>query len=153
MTYEEAKHEFIDQPKMKLSASDTVEVKNMLEKYLGTLQAYDIDGALAMTKYIKGDSLVDTPQEELKKQKMVLNMFKGIKYELDYIAFHDDMDCAAQYTVTLFEKTDPKDTRPNMASFMLRPVRYKGKWYITLADSENKTIGPSKIPQVAGSKK
>lgn len=147
MSYEEAKAEFIDEPTMTLSANDTAEVNKLIENYLGTLRTYDVAGAVAQLKYQVADSVVDLPAKDKEKQMNMLNMFKGIKYELDYISFLKETDCAAKYTVTLFEIKDENDTRPNKISFMLKPVRWKNKWYLTLADSENNKVAPSEISQ------
>jgi len=150
MSYEEAKEEFIDEPVMDLSSQDTVEVKKLIDNYLGTLRTYDFAGAVSLLKYQVGDSVVDLPAEERAKQIKMLSMFKGIKYDLKYMSFMKNSDCAALYEATLFEKTDPKDTRPNTIAFMLKPVRWNNKWYLTLADSENKNVAPSKISMLKG---
>lgn len=147
-TYDEIKADVIVESNINMTTEDTIEVKNLVEDYLNALRASNFDAALSKVKYLNGDSLVDLPSEERARAKKIMVMFKGISYELDYLAFLEETDCAAQYSVTLFEKKDPKDTRPNTAKFMLKPVRQNGKWYLTLADSDNKSVPSSKIPQV-----
>jgi hypothetical protein len=63
----------------------------------------------------------------------MLTRFKGVKYDLDRIVYDQETDNIAKYTVTLFEK-ETGDPRPNTISFMLKPIRRDGKWYLTYCD-------------------
>ena len=60
-----------------LSNKDTVEVSNLVNQYFERLKARDIDGALSMIYYLKGDSIVDVPESIRSKQRMALQMFCG----------------------------------------------------------------------------
>ena len=67
----------------------------------------------------------------------------GTKYEFKKHAFLN-LGGGVQYTATLFDKKEG-DPRPNKLSFLLKPVRYQGRWYLTMADSDDRNTSRSKI--------
>lgn len=69
---------------------------------------------------------------------MTLTAFKSKKFSIEEIQFLNETDSKVKYTVTLFDKA-PGDNRPNMISFVIRPVRRDGQWFLTLADSATET--------------
>lgn len=60
---------------------------------------------------------------------------QGIKYDVEYLKFYSEIDSEVKYTVTLFENK-PGENLPNKMSFVIKPVRREGKWYLTLADTQ-----------------
>ena len=128
------------QPEMVLSSEDTVAVRRLTRQYLHLLENKDLDGAIAMLRYWDNNEIVPLPAQLEAKERMVLGMFLGMKAEIDHIIFFRDDDSEVKYTITLFERTDPKDKRPNKASFLIRPVRYLDKWYLTLADKQTDKV-------------
>ena len=129
-----------------LSNKDTVEVSNLVNQYFERLKARDIDGALSMIYYLKGDSIVDVPESIRSKQRMALQMFPGVRYEVDHYIFLTETDCEVKYYTVLFEK-EPGDKRPNTMGFLLKPIRRDGKWYLTMADRDDDNTTHSNIPK------
>ena len=132
----ERKPELAIQPEMYVNKQDTDAVRRLTRQYLYCLEQNDLDGALAMLNRFEHDSIKPLTHEMLTKQRFVLGMFLGMKYDIDHIIFHKETDSEVKYTVTMFERKDENDKRPNKASFLIRPVRRGGKWYLTLADSQ-----------------
>ena len=129
------------QPEMMVTGKDTTEVRRLTKQYLHCLQEKDLDGAIAMLRYYDHDSIGSLPQHLEAKERMVLGMFLGMpSYDIDHIIFFRDNDSEVKYTVTMFERTDENDRRPNKASFLLRPVRHLGQWYLTLADKQTDKV-------------
>ena len=127
-------------PEMVLSSEDTVQVRRLVKQYLHLLEQKDLNGAISMLRYYEHDSIAPLPPQLEAKERMVLGMFLGMKADIDHIIFFRDNDSEVKYTVTMFERTDPKDKRPNKASFLIRPVRYLDEWYLTLADKQTDKV-------------
>ena len=128
------------QPEMHLSADDTTQVRRLVKQYLNRLEQKDLDGAMSMLRYYDHDSISLLPRTVAAKERMVLGMFLGMKADIDHIIFFRDNDSEVKYTITLFERTDENDKRPNKASFLIRPVRQAGQWYLTLADKQTDQV-------------
>lgn len=129
------------QPEMLVTGEDTLQVRRLTKQYLHMLQEKDLDGAIAMLRYYDSDSITALPPQLEAKERMVLGMFLGMSsYDIDHIIFFRDNDSEVKYTVTMFERTDENDRRPNKASFLLRPVRHLGQWYLTLADKQTDKV-------------
>jgi len=134
-------NENLIKPEMVLSAQDTTEVRRLTRQFLHCLQEKDLVGAIRMLGYYEADSVGPLPRHLVQKESMVLGMFLGMpRYDIDHIIFFRDYDSEVKYTVTMFERTDSADRRPNKASFLLRPVRNRGKWYLTLADTQTDKV-------------
>ena len=128
------------QPEMHLSKQDTTEVRTLTMQFFDRLKQKDLNGAITMLNYYENGSIVPLPPELEAKERMALGMFLGMKYDIDHIIFFKDDDSEVKYTVTMFEKEDDNDRRPNKASFLIRPIRYLGKWYLTLADKQTDKV-------------
>jgi len=128
------------EPQMNLSKDDTLQVRRLTRQYLNRLEQKDLAGAMSMLRYWNHEQIEDLPVMLAQKEAQVLSMFLGMKAEIDHIIFFKDYDSEVKYTVTMFERTDENDHRPNKASFLLRPVRYKGQWYLTLADKQTDKV-------------
>lgn len=137
---QEQEQEFIRQPEMELSANDTNQVNSLVNYYLECLHQKQVDKAMNMLYFVKGDSITRLPKNYYDTQKAALTRFAGYKYQVEYLKFLRETDCEVKYNVILFDRK-PGDTRPNTLGFMLKPVRKSGKWYLTLADFDGNTIG------------
>jgi len=127
------------EPKMVVSAKDTVAVRQLCAQFFRRLKEKDLKGAVGMLRYWEYDSISPLPRELEAKEAMTLGMFLGMKYEIDHIIFLKDYDSEVKYTVTMFEK-DKDDPRPNKTSFLIRPIRYHNQWYLTLADKQTDKV-------------
>jgi hypothetical protein len=87
-----------------------------------------------MLSILKGDSLFPLEPVQQRRQAMALNMVKGVKYDVDYMMFHSDRNNEVKMNITLFEKEE-NDPKPNKISLYFRPVRFEGKWYLTVKDN------------------
>lgn len=127
-------------PEMVVTAKDTVAVKQLCAQFFSKLKQKDLRGAVGMLRYYEADSVAPLPAVLEAKEATILGMFLGMKYDIDHIIFLKDYDSEVKYTVTMFDKTDPNDKRPNKTSFLIRPVRVRGQWYLTLADKDTDKV-------------
>lgn len=129
---------------MELSNNDTTAVYNLVNTYLDHLTNGRMDEALAMISYFENDSVKPVPEKMLKRQRTSLNALHPIRYQIEHVMFLYDTDCEVKYSGILFDKEE-NDPAPNKVSFIIKPVRKDGKWYLTLADSEDKITNDSGI--------
>jgi hypothetical protein len=125
----------LPKPDMELSAADTAEVISLTNQFIERLRANKFDEAIGMVYYLNNDSLETLSADRARAQKYLLQRFKGVRYDVDFFRFKNDYDNVVKYTVTLFEKENEEDPRPNTTSFFLKPVRQEGKWFLTMADA------------------
>ena len=116
------------------SHQDSMEVLNLVDQFKTYLEQNDLRSAVEMLNILKGDSLIPMEPIQQRRQAMALNMVKGVKYDVDYLKFNSDRNNEVKLDITLFEK-DENDPKPNKISFFFRPVRFEGKWYLTVKDN------------------
>lgn len=126
---------------------DTTKVLNLVNEFLGHLKNNQIDSAMAMLHSFDFDSysVIDVPADIAKNQRMALSAFRPVDYELDHLIFQTETDCEVKYSAILFHK-EPGDNRPNKMSYVLKPIRIDGQWYLTLADRADAITKDSAIP-------
>lgn len=122
-------------PRMELSQMDTTAVTSLVNEYFNCLKSNRIDDAMAMLHHYDGNGIVDLPEQAARSQRQVLESFPAVKYSIDHIIFYRETDSEVKFTATLFELDGPDDHRPNKMSYVIRPMRVDGKWYLTMADS------------------
>ena len=113
---------------------DSIEVLNLVGQFVKYMEIDDIRSAVEMLSILKGDSLFPLQPVQQRRQAMALNMVKGVKYDVDYMMFHSDRNNEVKMDITLFEKEE-NDPKPNKISLYFRPVRFEGKWYLTVKDN------------------
>ena len=120
---------------MEMSQQDSAEVYALVNEYLDKLREDKIDEAVGMIYFLNpmNYQIETLPDKAVRRSKLMLTRFKGVKYDLERIIYDREVDNIAKYTVTLFEK-ETGDPRPNTISFMLKPIRREGKWYLTYCD-------------------
>ena len=129
-------------PLMELSQADTTEVMALAQHYISLLEEGDRSAAFDMLTYLDGDSIVPMPSYLRRGMEVLYRRFPTtgpeVRYTIDRLVFHTEKDSEVKYTVKFFDRK-PGDTRPNQMSFILKPVRRDGKWYLTVADSQSST--------------
>ena len=122
-------------PRMELSQMDTTAVLDLVHRYFDCLKSNRIDDAMAMLHHYDGKGIVDLPEQVARSQRQVLEAFPAVDYSVDHIIFYRETDSEVKFTATLFELDGPNDHRPNKMSYVIRPMRIDGQWYLTMADS------------------
>jgi hypothetical protein len=130
-SFKELKETYLPKPEMTLTASDTANVKALVEHYMKLVEDREIDDAIGMLYYLDKDSVKPLRPEQAKNQRFILSHVKGVEYKLDHLVFRTEKDCEAHFTIKLFEPK-PGNTRPNKVSMTLNPVRMDNKWYLTV---------------------
>jgi hypothetical protein len=130
-SFKELEETYLPKPEMTLTASDTANVKALVEHYMKLVEDREIDDAIGMLYYLDKDSVKPLRPEQAKNQRFILSHVKGVEYKLDHLVFRTEKDCEAHFTIKLFEPK-PGNTRPNKVSMTLNPVRMDNKWYLTV---------------------
>lgn len=133
---------------MTTTNEDTTRVLSLVNEFLGHLKNHQIDSAMAMLHSydFESNSLIDVPADIAKKQRMALGAFQPVDFELDHLIFVTETDCEVKYSAILFHK-EPGDNRPNKMSYVVKPIRIDGQWYLTLADRSDDITRNSEIPK------
>jgi len=133
-SFDKTEKDFIRPAEMTLEKSDTDRVRQLVNEFLEHQRNGEVDKALAMLHYLDGDSIKALPSDMAKSHRRMIDMFKGLEGKIDYMIFLKETDSEVKYTLTLFEN-EPGEHLPNKQSFVIKPVRRDGEWYITLADT------------------
>ena len=167
VSIEEAESLYVRKPAMHLEGSDTSEVLAQVNTFLECLKTNQTSEAVSMLYQLKREvvaekkdakadqsktgrpthnaevkySVVPLPADLAKTQREVFERFHGATYELDSYEFFKETDCQVKYTVTF--PAEGGNT-PRM-TFVMKPVRFDGKWYLTMADTEHGEAGKSEI--------
>jgi len=132
----EMREDFLRPAEMTLQKADTDEVTSLVKLFLQHVEQKNIDQAMAMLYFLDKDSITSLPPKVEKKERFALNLCSGKPSTIDYMLFLKETDSEVKYSTILFDKK-PGDNRPNKMSFIIKPVRRDGKWYLTLADTEH----------------
>ena len=123
-----------EKPTYTFTKEDTAEVMTQVEEFMGRLEKKDIRGAVEMLNFLAlGDSIKPLNAVQQRRQAMALMNVQGIKYDLNHLSLRSFTNNEVKIDITLFEKA-PGDPKPNMTGFFLRPVKFEGKWYLTVWD-------------------
>lgn len=129
-----------EEQKMVFTKQDTVRILELVDQFTMRLREGDTKGAVEMIKFLNVDHVEDLNAMTVKRQSSALMHVAGKKdYDLNRIVLRDLYDNEAVIDITLFEKEDENDKRPNKTSFYLRPVRIDDTWYLTTKDNISDT--------------
>jgi len=128
-----------DQP-MEASRMDTITVTSLVNQYLQCLHENNIDDAIGMLYYLQEDgTIIKLPEDMAINQRVALTPFLGKEFFINHIKFYKETDSQVKFSCKLFEK-EKDDPRPNIISFIIRPMRINNSWYLTMADSHTDTV-------------
>lgn len=122
-------------PVYTFSKEDTAEIMSQVDEFMGRLEKKDIRGAVEMLSFLSaGDSIKPLNPLYQRRQTMSLVNVQGVRYDLNHLTLRSNTNNEVKIDITLFDKA-PGDTKPNMTGFYLRPVKFEGKWYLTVWDN------------------
>ena len=126
-------------PVYTISKEDTAEIMSQVEEFMGRLEKKDIRGAVEMLSFLSaGDSIKPLNPLYQRRQAMSLVNVQGVRYDLNHLTLRSNTNNEVKIDITLFDKV-PDDPKPNMTGFYLRPVKFEGKWYLTVWDNITNT--------------
>ena len=126
-------------PVYTFTKADTTDVMTLASQFIARLENKDVRGAVDMLNYLStGDSIQPLSPTAQRRQAMALNHIMGVRFDLNRLILRTNTDNEVKIDVTLFDKQfdDPK---PNKTTFHLRPVKFEGKWYLTVWDNISNT--------------
>ena len=132
-------------PSMVFTHEDTVEIQSMMSQFIDRLDNKDIRGAVEMLNYLaKGDSITSLNTIQKRRQAMSLANVMGVKYEMRHFILRSETNNEVKMEITLFEKPEG-DKRPNTTAMYFRPVKYQGKWFLTVWDNITETKSEDRL--------
>ena len=126
-------------PVYTFTKEDTTEIMYQVNQFISYLDSKNIRGAVEMLHFLSdGDSIRPLNPLFQRRQAMSLMNIQGTRYELSQLVLRSNTNNQAKLDVTLFE-INPADPKPNKTAFFLRPVKFEGKWYLTVWDNITNT--------------
>ena len=133
------------QEKMSLSSADTTKVTDLMNQYFNYLINRDFDSALSMVSQLRNDSLTEMTPDLRDHYLMGMKIISPVRFEVENMIFNTETDCLVRYCAILFEKEGDNDNRPNKMFYAIKPVRFNGEWYLTVADNNDLNTRESNI--------
>jgi len=128
-----------EKPAYTFSHEDTVEVQGLVSQFIAHMEQKDLRGAVEMLSFLaKGDSIRPLSPVMQRRQAMSLSVVQGVKFEMRHMILRSNTNNEVKMDITLFEK-EPGDPKPNMTAVYFRPVKFEGKWYLTVWDNITNT--------------
>jgi len=133
-----------EKPAFTFSHEDTVEVRELVSQFIARMDDKDIRGAVEMLSFLEGDSICPLNPMQQRRQAMSLMNVRGVKYEMREMVLRSNTNNEVKMDITLFEKEEG-DPKPNKTAMMFRPVKYEGKWYLTVWDNITETKSEDRL--------
>lgn len=118
---------------MRLEESDTSAVYSLIREYMTNVLNKDYEGATGMLKTVDSADLDGEPfslsPEEEKQELLKLELFPISNYHVEWVKFKRYNINEVKVKVFL--------TSGQTANWYFKPVRYLGKWYLCIKDSDN----------------
>jgi hypothetical protein len=128
-----------DKPVYTFTKDDTTEVFAQVNKFIEYLDSQNIRGAVEMLNFLSsGDSIQPLDPGQQRRQAMALMNVLGVRYKINRLTFRSNTNNEVKIDITLFDKPEG-DPKPNMTGFYLRPVKFEGRWYLTVWDNITNT--------------
>ena len=128
-----------EKPVYTFTKEDTTEVLAQVNQFIDRLDNKDIRGAVEMLNFLdRGDSIKPLNAIGQRRQAMTLTAVNGVKYTLNRMILRSYTNNEVKLDVMLFEKPEG-DPKPNMTAMYLRPVKFEGRWYLTVWDNITNT--------------
>ena len=123
---------------------DTVEVQTLVSQFIDRLDNKDIRGAVEQLHFLQGDSVRPLSPMFQRRQAMSLMNVQGVKYKMRQMVLRSNTNNEVKMEITLFEKPEG-DKRPNTTAMYFRPVKFEGKWYLTVWDNITDTKSEDRL--------
>ncbi len=112
---------------------------SQVKQFISFMDEKNIRDAVGMLNFLaEGDSIKPLNPVFERRQAMSLMNILGVRYDMNHLTLRSNTNNEVKIDVTLFDKA-PGDTKPNMTGFYLRPVKFEGKWYLTVWDNITNT--------------
>ena len=142
VTYGSAEGE--QKPQWVFTHEDTVEVQTLVSQFIARLDNKDIRGAVEQLHFLQGDSVRPLSPMFQRRQAMSLMNVRGVKYKMRQMVLRSNTNNEVKMEITLFEKPEG-DKRPNTTAMYFRPVKFEGKWYLTVWDNITDTKSEDRL--------
>ena len=123
---------------------DTVEIQTLVSQFIARMDNKDLRGAVEMLSFLKGDSIEPLNAMQQRRQAMSLMNVRGVRYEMRQMVLRSNTNNEVKMDITLFEKEDG-DPKPNKTAIYFRPVKFEGRWYLTVWDNITETKSEDRL--------
>lgn len=127
------KLEMPTEQKMVLEEADTSEVYGLISEYMTKVVNKEYESAITMLRTVENDDLDGEPfslsNDEEKQELRKLELFPINNYHVEWVKFkrHNVNEVKVKVYLTTGQTTN----------WYFKPVRYLGKWYLCIKDSNN----------------
>lgn len=126
-------------PVYTFSKEDTAEIMSLVNEFTELLTKKNLRDAVGMLQFLaEGDSIQPLDPVAERRQAMTLVNAEGVRYTFNHLTLRSNTNNEVKIDITLFDKL-PGDPKPNMTALYLRPVKFEGKWYLTVWDNITNT--------------
>ena len=126
-------------PVYTFTKEDTAEIMNQVNEFIELLSKKNLRDAVGMLQFLaQGDSIQPLDPVMERREAMTLVNVEGVSYDFNHLTLRSNTNNEVKIDITLFEKA-PGDAKPNMTALYLRPVKFEGKWYLTVWDNITNT--------------
>ena len=122
-------------PHLEFSAADTSEIYNLAQQYLACFEAKDYALSASMLYKLQNDSIIELPAEDRESYIKTMSRLPNYGAKLSGISLYTDTNNRLIYLLKVTENGN-LDNEEGVMRFMLNPVRYDGRWYLTIFDPE-----------------
>ena len=138
---EPKKESFGIQPEMTVSNLDTTTVVQMTNDFLEQVKQGQVEDAVSRLYVYENEQLRQLNDQERQQCTMLYSMFPVYDYKVTTFRFFKETDSEVHFEMTI---EDPATTdSPAHQQGLIRPIRYNGTWYLTLANTA--TEQPSEL--------
>jgi len=129
-----------EQFKSGLTAEDTTRMLELCDVCMQTLKAGGVDDALKSVYVVDSvDGPMPLPSGQLEALRNTFRIFPVVDFKLAGFSFNTSGLNEVKYEIQFFEKEEG-DPTPNTIAFMFNPVKYKGKWYLTVKQADQEVL-------------
>jgi hypothetical protein len=123
-----------------LTTQDTVDVRNLLCRFLDAAVAGQFEDAAAMLYAPDTANVWNEPlpldNDQLHAEAFRLSMLPPVSYTIDYINFTSAVDNDAKITLLVKEGDPEKNIEPVTVNIHLNPMNYLGGWRLCIASND-----------------
>ena len=133
-----------EKPAYVFTHEDTLEIETLVTQFIERMDQKDIRGAVEMLNFLQHDSIEPLTPENQRRQAMSLMNVRGVRYEMRQLVLRSNTNNEVKMLITLFDKPEG-DKRPNTTAMYFRPVKFEGKWYLTVWDNITDTKSEDRL--------
>ncbi len=128
-------NEYVRPASMVYSKQDTIDITNLVDQYIGYINAKNYEAAADMLYEFHTDSILPLNNEKRLRYLKLYNKLPNYGSRLKNIWLNSDRNNQVRYLLQV-SKSGDLQKEVGVMILSLNPVLFDGKWYLTLLDSD-----------------